>query len=59
MTPKIKQGKHLQDPRLHFTSGTQVQVASDTPILVEADGEVLGTTPATFGLLPRALAVKI
>jgi diacylglycerol kinase (ATP) len=59
MTPKIKQGKHLQDPRLHFTSGTQVQVAGDTPILVEADGEVLGTTPVTFGLLPRALAVKI
>jgi diacylglycerol kinase (ATP) len=59
MTPKIKAGKHLGDPRMHFTTGSRIQVTSDDPILVEADGEVLGTTPVAFGLLPKALAVKI
>jgi diacylglycerol kinase family enzyme len=36
-----------------------VAVDADRPLPVGADGEVLGTTPATFQIVPRALLLKI
>jgi len=36
-----------------------VEVSGDTPLVVEADGEVLGQTPATFDLLHRVLDLKL
>jgi diacylglycerol kinase family enzyme len=36
-----------------------VHVDAPEPLVVEADGEVLGTTPATFDLLPGVLAFKL
>jgi diacylglycerol kinase family enzyme len=34
-------------------------VESDIPMLIEADGEMLGVTPATFEIVPSALRLKI
>jgi diacylglycerol kinase family enzyme len=34
-------------------------VEAERSLPVEADGEVLGTTPATFTVLPQVLRLKI
>jgi diacylglycerol kinase family enzyme len=36
-----------------------VAIDADRPLPIEADGEVLGTTPATFQIIPRALLLKL
>ena len=36
-----------------------VRLDTDLPLLVEADGELLGTTPATFEVIPGAIQLKI
>ncbi|MBW3578091.1 MAG: diacylglycerol kinase family lipid kinase [Actinobacteria bacterium] len=59
LTPRIRKGEHLPHPQIQEYQSSRVQVHSATPLLVEADGEVLGTTDAVFDLLPRALALKI
>ncbi len=58
-TPKLRKGEHIPDPDVQEYQSSRVEVHTDTPVLVEADGEVLGTTSATFDLLPRALNLKI
>ena len=59
LTPKLYQGEHLPDPRIaEWQSGT-ASLAPDEPMLVEADGEVLGHTPASFEVLRAPLQLKI
>lgn len=58
-TPRIRRGDHTRDPDVQEYRSSTVEVHTSEPILVEADGEVIGTTDATFDLLPRALRLKI
>ena len=56
--PKLYRGTHLPHPRvLEWRSGT-VEVSCEPAARLEADGELLGTTPASFRILPAALRVK-
>jgi diacylglycerol kinase (ATP) len=61
MLPRIyRHGDHVPDPHIHeMRAKIRVAVDADRPLPVEADGEVLGTTPATFQILPRALLLKL
>ncbi len=59
MTPRIRKGEHVPHPEVQEYQSTRVEVHADEPMLVEADGEVLGRTRATFDLLPHALNLKI
>ncbi len=59
LSPKLYQGEHLPDPNIAEWQSASVSVAPADPMLVEADGELLGTTPATFGIVSRPLTVKI
>jgi diacylglycerol kinase family enzyme len=34
-------------------------VEASRPLWVQADGEILGTTPATFEVVPQAIRLKI
>ncbi len=56
--PKVFRGTHLPHPRVREaqTPVVHVQGAASTP--VEADGEVLGTTPVSLRVRPRALPVR-
>ena len=56
--PKVYKGTHVPHPRVLEHLAAVVEVACDPPGLIEADGEVLGTTPATFRTLPAALRLK-
>lgn len=59
LTQKIYRGEHLPHPEIAEYQSPTVSLAPDVPMQVEADGEHLGTTPATFALLPKALRLKI
>lgn len=59
LTSKIYRGEHVPHPEILERMAPTVSIAPQQPLLVEADGEVLGTTPARFWLLPKALQLKI
>lgn len=58
-TPKIRLGEHLGSPDVREYQSAGVHVDAAAPLVVEGDGEVLGTTPASFDLLPRCLRLKV
>jgi YegS/Rv2252/BmrU family lipid kinase len=57
--PKIYRGEHVPHPHIKELRGREITVESDVALPVEGDGEVLGTTPATFRVVPEVLALKI
>jgi diacylglycerol kinase (ATP) len=59
LTQKIYRGEHLPHPQISEYQSPTVRVDGPTRLLVEADGEVLGTTPVEFEILPQALRLKI
>jgi diacylglycerol kinase (ATP) len=57
--PKLYSGKHLGHPKVEVLRGPVVDVDAGLPLPLETDGEVLGTTPARFEIVPRALRVRV
>lgn len=58
-TPRIRHGEHLGDADVREYQSSRVEIEASDPLLIEADGEVLGSTPASFDLLPRVLSLKV
>ena len=56
---RVFQGTHVRNPAVTMLRGTRITVDCDPPQLLWADGDTLGSTPATFTLLPGALPVKV
>ena len=56
---QLRSGAHLRRDVVREWQSTTVVVEADRPLRIEVDGEVLGTTPAGFDVLPRALRLKI
>ena len=59
MIPKIYKGEHVPHPHIKEMRGRDIAVDAERPLPIEADGEVLGTTPATFTVLPEIISLKI
>jgi YegS/Rv2252/BmrU family lipid kinase len=60
--PKVYRGSHLPHrniAELRAGTGAQVRVETDPPVTIEADGEVLGSTPATFEVIPGPIRLKV
>jgi diacylglycerol kinase (ATP) len=57
--PKIYRGEHVPSPRIKEFLGARIEVDADRPLRIEADGEVLGTTPAVFEVIPGSIRLKI
>jgi diacylglycerol kinase family enzyme len=58
--PRIRKGDHLANPRVRTIKAKHVRVETDTPedaLLVEADGNVRGYTPAEFRIMQGTLRV--
>jgi YegS/Rv2252/BmrU family lipid kinase len=55
LVPKIYRGSHLPDQRIIQMSGPDVVVDTARPVPIEADGEMVGVTPARFSILPGVL----
>jgi diacylglycerol kinase (ATP) len=60
MLPKVYKGDHVpHDHIAEMRSKVAVKVESERPLPIEADGEILGTTPATFQVIPQRILMKL
>lgn len=59
LIPKIYRGKHLPDERILQASGREITLAADTPQPVEADGELIGTSPVRISVVPGAVEMVV
>jgi diacylglycerol kinase (ATP) len=57
--PKIYRGKHLSHPKVELLRSAKVRVDAQVPLPIELDGEQVGTTPATFEVVPGALRIRV
>lgn len=54
---KIYHGGHVGHPKVTFTRASRVMATADRPVSFHLDGDVAGTLPVTFELIPAALNV--
>jgi diacylglycerol kinase (ATP) len=60
LLPRVYRGEHIPHPRIaELRVKRTLEVDADRPLPIEADGEVLGFTPATFEVLPQAVLMKL
>ncbi|MGH2778971.1 MAG: diacylglycerol/lipid kinase family protein [Actinomycetota bacterium] len=57
--PKVYKGQHVPHPDILEAKRVEASIESDPPLLIEADGEVLGFTPARFQLLRDIIHLKV
>ncbi|MDQ6694584.1 MAG: diacylglycerol kinase family lipid kinase [Chloroflexota bacterium] len=53
--PRVYTGSHIEHPLVSVTRAGYLTVRSPDRLLLQADGEVLGKSPATFRVVPQAL----
>jgi diacylglycerol kinase (ATP) len=60
--PRIRSGGHLSNPRVQVHQCADVRIEhlrSSDPLMIEADGNLRGTTPANFTTIAKALRVLV
>ena len=57
--PKMWSGDQVPDENIVEYRAKKIHLEADRPLPVEADGRVVGSTPATFELIPQAIRLKI
>jgi diacylglycerol kinase (ATP) len=57
---KLINGRHLSHPKISLVRGRRVEATAEPgdTVLLELDGEQLGTLPAVFEVVPAAMLVK-
>ncbi|HZP89759.1 MAG TPA: diacylglycerol kinase family protein [Actinomycetota bacterium] len=60
MLPRVYRGEHVPHAHIEeFRVRRSLTVEADRPLPIEADGEVLGTSPVTFEIVPQAIRMKL
>ena len=54
---KLYRGTILGDPVVRHLRASSVRIDAEPRVAVEADGQVIGETPAEFSIRPRAIQV--
>jgi YegS/Rv2252/BmrU family lipid kinase len=57
--PKIYKGGHVRHRKVEVLRSRRVEVTAPATLPIELDGEQVGTTPATFEIVPGALRVRV
>jgi diacylglycerol kinase (ATP) len=57
-SPKLYSGGHVHHPRVDVLRSAAVSVDADEQLPAELDGELSGTTPVRFEVLPGALRLR-
>ena len=57
-SPRLYSGGHVGHPRVDVLRSAAVAVEAAAPLPVELDGEVAGTTPVRFEVLPGGLRLR-
>ena len=58
IAPLMPGGEHVTDDSIAEYIASEIEAETDEPVAVEADGELLGTTPISARVVRDALAVK-
>jgi len=56
---KLYAGRILGDPAVRHLRAARVRIEADPPAVIQADGQIVGETPAEFSLLRQALRVVV
>lgn len=56
---KLYGGRILGDPAVQHVRAARVRIETDPPAVIQADGQIVGETPAEFSVVPKALRVII
>jgi len=56
---KIYSGKHIKNGKFSYFTAKTLNVSSKEPVLVEADGELLGNLPCSVQIVPKAIPVLV
>jgi YegS/Rv2252/BmrU family lipid kinase len=59
MMPKVFKGQHVPHPDIEEAKRVRCSITADRDLPIEADGEVLGHTPASFEVLPEIVKLKV
>ena len=57
--PKYFKGSHMSDPSIHTWRGADIEVDADRTFVIYADGDPIGSTPASVSVRPRCLRVIV
>jgi diacylglycerol kinase (ATP) len=57
-SPKLYKGGHVGHHKVEVVRSSHVEIDAAEPIPLELDGEVAGTTPARFEIVPKALRLR-
>ena len=57
--PKLYKGRHVRHPKVEVVRTPNVTVDAPAALPIELDGEQVGTTPASFEIVPGALRVRV
>ena len=57
--PRFLRGTHLTHPKVQSLHGRRLGATSTERVFIEMDGELVGTLPGVFDILPGALLIKV
>jgi len=57
-SPKLYKGGHVGHHKVEVVRSSHVEIDAQDPIPLELDGEVAGTTPVRFEIVPKALRLR-
>ncbi|MEA2307814.1 MAG: hypothetical protein QOG41_561 [Thermoleophilaceae bacterium] len=57
--PKLFSGSHVDDPRISFVRGSEIEIRADRPFVVYADGDPIGELPVRIRVARQALRVLV
>ena len=57
--PSILSGRYVEDERVDYFTGKRLEIDAVPPAELQADGDIIGTTPATIELLPGTLKLVV
>jgi diacylglycerol kinase (ATP) len=57
--PKVFKGRHVDHPKVTVLRGKEVSISAERTLQVFADGEHVGTLPATFTVEPSSMSVVV
>lgn len=55
--PKLRSGAFIDLPQVTYLTARRIEAESEVPVLIEVEGEAIGSLPATFELIGERLKV--
>jgi diacylglycerol kinase (ATP) len=52
----LKRARKIKDTRIHYNHTDKIEITSEQPVAIEAEGELVGFLPATISMKPRLVS---